>query len=149
MSLRERLRRRGNAAGSGATSGSGAQTAATNPPAARADVRPGAGTTDEAAAVMAALEVEVPIDLSTELLLAAAVTKPVAERSAAPSLGTAADAAPLSAVDQLKLDVHRRLIDRLDLEALEKITDERQLTLQIREAVTEFLRAENAPLSAS
>lgn len=47
------------------------------------------------------------------------------------------------------IEVHRRLIDRLDLEALEQIADERQLTVQIREAVAEVLRADNAPLSAS
>src|SRR5215831_4431201 len=38
----------------------------------------------------------------------------------APRLETAA----LSPVDQLKVDLHRRLIDRLDLEALEGIKDE-------------------------
>src|SRR5690242_1281346 len=31
---------------------------------------------------------------------------------------------PLSPVEQLKVDLHRRLIERLDLEALEQITDE-------------------------
>ncbi|HEY0996087.1 MAG TPA: CpaF family protein, partial [Gemmatimonadaceae bacterium] len=55
----------------------------------------------------------------------------------------------LSAVDQLKLDLHRRLIDRLNLEALERITDERELTAQIREAVTTFLREESTPLAQS
>src|SRR6202012_1624140 len=37
----------------------------------------------------------------------------------------------LSPLDQLKVDIHRRLIERLDLEALEEITDEAQLTAQI------------------
>ena len=32
--------------------------------------------------------------------------------------------AVLSAVDQLKVDLHRRLIERLDLEALEQVKDE-------------------------
>jgi pilus assembly protein CpaF len=156
MSLRERLRRKGNAA-----TGSDGKNASAPPPA-PADVADRttlpADPDEAAAAIMSALEVEVPIDLSTELLLAAAISKSPADK-ATPSAGPMAGAAgareaggggaPLSAVDQLKLDVHRRLIDRLDLEALEKITDERQLTVQIREAVTEFLRAENAPLSAS
>jgi len=149
MSLRERLRRRGNGAtGGNETSGAGTKNGPVPPP---AGGHAPADSDDAAAAAMAAFEVEVPIDLSTELLLAAAVAKPPADRSPAPAtaLGGVAEPAPLSAVDQLKLDVHRRLIDRLDLEALEKITDERQLTVQIREAVTEFLRAENAPLSAS
>jgi pilus assembly protein CpaF len=146
MSLRERLRRRGN----GGKESSDATGKSGTPPA-LADAPP--ADAGDAAAAMAAFEVEIPIDLSTELLLAAAVAKPATERSSASPAardgGLAGEPAALSAVDQLKLDIHRRLIDRLDLEALEKITDERQLTVQIREAVTEFLRAENAPLSAS
>src|SRR4051812_34880276 len=66
---------------------------------------------------------------------------------------TAAHHAPpsdvLSHIEQLKVDVHRRLIERLDLEALEEIKDETQLTAQIREAVVEFLRGEATPLSQS
>src|SRR5687768_1514290 len=53
----------------------------------------------------------------------------------------------LSAVDQLKVDIHHRLISRLDLEALEKIQDEQEVTTQIRRAVTEVLRGESTPLS--
>ena len=53
----------------------------------------------------------------------------------------------LSPVDQLKVDLHRRLIERLDLEALERIDDENVLILQIRNAVAEFLRGEQTPLS--
>jgi pilus assembly protein CpaF len=142
MSLRERLRRRGNGGngtnGTGGKDGAGAPSVPADAPA----------PPDASAAAIAAFDVEVPIDLGTELLLAAAAAKPAADRASQP-LGGAAASAALSPVDQLKLDVHRRLVDRLDLEALEKITDERQLTVQIREAVTEFLRAENAPLSAS
>jgi pilus assembly protein CpaF len=145
MSLRDRLRRRGNGTGTATNGSSGKNGAGTQTQ--LADVPP---PHDSAAATMAALEVEVPIDLSAELLLASAAAKPAADRgAAAPPLAAPGEPAPLSAVDQLKLDVHRRLIDRLDLEALEKITDERQLTVQIRDAVSEFLRAENAPLSAS
>ena len=53
----------------------------------------------------------------------------------------------LSAVDQLKIDLHHRLIDRLDLEALEQIKDEVEVVHQIRLAVGEFLREESTPLS--
>ena len=53
----------------------------------------------------------------------------------------------ISPVDQLKVDVHHRLISRLDLEALEKIDDEQEVTAQIRLAVGEVLRGETTPLS--
>ncbi|MDB4882169.1 MAG: hypothetical protein JWL95_935, partial [Gemmatimonadetes bacterium] len=52
----------------------------------------------------------------------------------------------ISAVDQLKLELHRKLIERLDLAALERVTDETLLVAQIRSAVIEFIRAEQAPL---
>ena len=55
--------------------------------------------------------------------------------------------AALSTVDQLKVDLHRKLIDRLDLKVLENIKDEAELTTQIRNAVMEFLREEATPLS--
>ena len=55
--------------------------------------------------------------------------------------------AALSTVDQLKVDLHRRLIERLDLDALEQIKNESELVAQIRNAVMEFLRAEATPLS--
>ncbi|HET7373280.1 MAG TPA: CpaF family protein, partial [Gemmatimonadaceae bacterium] len=57
------------------------------------------------------------------------------------------DTQVLSPVEQLKVDLHRRLIDRLDLEALEQISDEAVLVQQIRNAVVEFLRSESTPLS--
>ena len=63
------------------------------------------------------------------------------------TFGSRADTPVLSPVDQLKVDLHRRLIERLDLEALEKITDEGVLIQQIRNAVVEFLRDETTPLS--
>ena len=53
----------------------------------------------------------------------------------------------LSAVDKLKVDIHHRLIARLDLEALEHMTDEEEITSQIRLAVSDFLRGEVTPLS--
>lgn len=54
----------------------------------------------------------------------------------------------LTPVDLLKRDLHQKLVDRLDLAALEKVRDEHILTQQIRAAVLEFLRIEQAPLSA-
>lgn len=57
------------------------------------------------------------------------------------------DEVALTAVDQLKVELHWRLIERLDLEALEQIKDEVELTTQIRQAVVEFLRNEPTPLS--
>jgi len=57
------------------------------------------------------------------------------------------EAPALTAVEQLKLELHRRLIERLDLEALEQISDEATVVRQIRQAVTELLRAESTPLS--
>ena len=59
---------------------------------------------------------------------------------------TRAEAQTLSAVEQLKLELHRRLIERLDLAALEKITDESVIVVQIRQAVAELLRGEATPL---
>ena len=53
----------------------------------------------------------------------------------------------LSPVDQLKVDIHHRLINRLDLEALEQIQDEAEVTAKIRLAVSEILRGESTPLS--
>ncbi|HEU4564552.1 MAG TPA: CpaF family protein [Gemmatimonadaceae bacterium] len=59
------------------------------------------------------------------------------------------EAPVLNPIEQLKVDVHRRLIERLDLAALEHITDESVLMLQIRNAVADFLRNEQTPLSQS
>ena len=42
----------------------------------------------------------------------------------------------LSVVDQLKIDLHHRLIERLDLEALEQIKDENEVVHQILENAT-------------
>ena len=57
------------------------------------------------------------------------------------------DEAALSPLDQLKVDLHRRLISRLDLDALERIKSEAELTSQIRQAVLEFIREEATPLN--
>ena len=52
-------------------------------------------------------------------------------------------------VDRLKRELHTKLVERLDLAALEKIREEGALVQQIRSAVLEFLRIEQAPLSAA
>ena len=61
--------------------------------------------------------------------------------------GSRSEEPALTAVEQLKLDLHRRLIERLDLEALENISDESVVAQQIRQAVTELLRGETTPFS--
>jgi pilus assembly protein CpaF len=55
----------------------------------------------------------------------------------------------LSPVDQVKIDLHRKLIERLDLEALEQIPDERLLNSEIRAVVIELLREESTPLTVA
>lgn len=55
----------------------------------------------------------------------------------------------LDAVDQLKAELHRKLIERLDLDALEQIKDERIISAEIRRAVLDLLRDEPTPLSQS
>ena len=55
----------------------------------------------------------------------------------------------LTALDRVKIDLHRKLIERLDLEALEQITDERQINAEIRAVVVELLRGEATPLSVA
>ena len=64
--------------------------------------------------------------------------------SAAPAPPSAQE---LNQVDRIKVDIHRRLIERLDLEALERISDHNVLATQIRAAVAELLRGESVPLS--
>ncbi|HEU5173477.1 MAG TPA: CpaF family protein [Gemmatimonadaceae bacterium] len=79
---------------------------------------------------------------------AAAALVPAAPRQGSRMYSPRADGPPeLNAVDQLKVSLHRRLIEQLDLEALEAIKDEAELTRQIRAAVLEFLRTESTPLS--
>ncbi len=52
-------------------------------------------------------------------------TKPAATASASGMYTHRIEEETLGAVDQLKIDLHRKLIERLDLDALEKIKDER------------------------
>jgi pilus assembly protein CpaF len=55
----------------------------------------------------------------------------------------------LSPIDRVKIDLHRKLIERLDLEALEEITDERIVNAEIRAVVAELLREESTPLTVA
>ncbi|MDQ8168313.1 MAG: CpaF family protein [Gemmatimonadota bacterium] len=54
-----------------------------------------------------------------------------------------------SAVDRLKRELHSKLVERLDLSALDALRADGKLEQQIRAAVLEFLRTEQAPLSAA
>src|SRR5436305_1998113 len=78
---------------------------------------------------------------------AAPIVPPAAARSSGMYSPLSEQNTELSAVDQLKVDLHRRLIERLDLDALEQIKNENELIAQIRHAVLDFLRAEATPLS--
>jgi pilus assembly protein CpaF len=72
--------------------------------------------------------------------------------SATPSsgiYGRRIEVEPISALDQVKIDLHRKLIERLDLEALEQIPDERLLNSEIRAVVIELLREESTPLTVA
>lgn len=55
----------------------------------------------------------------------------------------------LSTIDKVKIDLHRQLIERLDLEALEQISDERVINSEIRAVVMELLRTEPTPLTVA
>ncbi|MDQ3243687.1 MAG: CpaF family protein [Gemmatimonadota bacterium] len=63
--------------------------------------------------------------------------------------GRKTDQPSLSPIDQVKIDLHRKLIERLDLEALEQIPDERLLNSEIRSVVIELLREEQTPLTVA
>jgi hypothetical protein len=72
--------------------------------------------------------------------------------SATPSsgiYGRRIEVEPVSAIDQVKIDLHRKLIERLDLEALVQIPDERLLNSEIRAVVIELLREESTPLTVA
>ncbi|HSJ29830.1 MAG TPA: ATPase, T2SS/T4P/T4SS family [Longimicrobiales bacterium] len=72
---------------------------------------------------------------------------PAASRASQMYSPIGAEKPTLSPIDQLKVDLHRRLIERLDLDALEQIKSETEVAQQIRAAVLEFLRSEATPLS--
>jgi pilus assembly protein CpaF len=76
-----------------------------------------------------------------------AASTPVVDRRPRSFTPRRIEVEPLSPVEQLKVDLHRRLVERLDLEALERIEDPTVLSAQIRNAVAEFLRTEATPLT--
>lgn len=59
----------------------------------------------------------------------------------------APEGAPPSPVGELAHALHRTLVERLDLAALEALGDERQAAARIRQAATELLRNEPTPLA--
>jgi pilus assembly protein CpaF len=63
--------------------------------------------------------------------------------------GRKSEDAVLSPVDRVKVELHKKLIERLDLEALEQIPDERILNSEIRAVVTEMLKEEATPLTVA
>jgi pilus assembly protein CpaF len=151
MSRRERLRRRrSGAAGNGAgPSLDGGKNGGAPSPVADAPPAPSNGAAPSA---KAAFDVEVPIDLGTELLLAAAASRRADGGTALSGRETRTQRTGdvvSSAIAQLKLEMRRRVLDRLDVEALEDVDDPRQLEARVREAAAEVVRASNAPLSAS
>ena len=79
---------------------------------------------------------------------------PVQPRAGAPAVtsgmyGRRIEEEMLSSIDRVKIDLHRKLIERVDLEALEQITDERIVNAEIRAVVTELLREEATPLTVA
>ena len=91
---------------------------------------------------------DVPVPTATATEQAAAGTQRTTGAAIRSGMfGRRIEAEPITAVDRVKIDLHRRLIDRLDLEALEQIPDERLIHSEIRAVVTELLRDESTPLS--
>jgi pilus assembly protein CpaF len=78
-----------------------------------------------------------------------AIVDPLAGLTVATASKTPVRQTEESAVDRLKRELHTKLVERLDLSALESIRDEKVLVQQVRAAVLEFLRVEQAPLSAA
>ncbi|MEO7367304.1 MAG: CpaF family protein [Gemmatimonadaceae bacterium] len=77
------------------------------------------------------------------------VSKAPAVGSSSGMYGRRIDVEQVSPLDQVKIDLHRKLIERLDLEALEQIPDERLLNSEIRSVVIELLRQESTPLTVA
>ena len=77
------------------------------------------------------------------------VSRGPAATAASGMYGLRVEAATISPIDQVKMDLHRKLIDRLDLEALEQIPDQRLLNSEIRAVVIDLLREENTPLTVA
>src|SRR5215203_648776 len=80
---------------------------------------------------------------------AAAVSRAPSIKPSSGMYGRRIAVAEVSEIDKVKIDLHRKLIDRLDLEALEQIPDERLLNSEIRAVVMELLREEATPLTVA
>jgi pilus assembly protein CpaF len=142
MSLRGRLHRRGKG-GKGTNSSGGKNGAVPS----KLTITPTSVDPADAAEGTAPFDLEVPI-LSSELLLAAGgLAGPVADRGGATQPGSDAESATPRSAEQLRLEVHRRVIDRLDLEVLEGGSDPAELAAQVRVAVMDALHADSALLS--
>jgi hypothetical protein len=173
MSRRGRLRHRGNSPVSAGSNGTALKSSVIMPPVVRADAPPRADPparmnipradappaanaigdvgpgTENATALMAALEVEVPIDLTTELRLAAVAATPVVDKEVALPTVPSIEGVVLAPIGQLKRDLHRRLVDSLEFEASDTIDDVPALATRVRDKTNEFLRRESAALSAT
>ena len=173
MSRRGRLRRRGNSPVSAGSNGTALKSPVIMPPVVRADAPPRADSparmnsprtdvppvvsaitdagsdAENATESMAALEVEVPIDLTTELRLAAAAATPVVDKEVPLSTAPSIEGVVLAPIGQLKRDLRRRLVDSLEFETSDTIDDVRLLAARVRDKANEFLRRESAALSAT
>src|SRR3954468_14623696 len=81
--------------------------------------------------------VQVPSPLDSNYTPQRATPVPRSPQASASSgmYGRRIEVEQISAVDQVKIDLHKKLIERLDLEALEQIPDERLLNSEIRAVV--------------
>ena len=73
----------------------------------------------------------------------------IAQATSSGMYGRKIEQETLSPLDKIKIDLHRQLIERLDLEALEQIHDERLINAEIRAVVMELLRNEPTPLTVA
>jgi pilus assembly protein CpaF len=114
-----------------------------------AGARSGVGVTDRSSASegSAASAAAIAAGVGAGSMRRRAAATPVVDRRPRSFTPRRIEVEPLSAVEQLKVDLHRRLVERLDLEALERIEDPTVLSAQIRNAVADFLRTEATPLT--
>ncbi len=73
----------------------------------------------------------------------------IAQATSSGMYGRKIEQESLSPLDKVKIDLHRQFIERLDLEALEQIHDERLINAEIRAVVMELLRNEPTPLTVA
>ena len=90
-----------------------------------------------------------PVERGTPAEPRPLVHRPTPVPASSGMYGKKAEEPVLSAVDRVKVELHRKLIERLDLEALEQIPDERILNAEIRAVVIELLKEEPTPLTVA